>query len=202
MDHHNTSTMTADADMLTAQRAKSGLLVFTPKLELIHMNEEASVLSTYINQTQTTHVVTGILPQEILAFCGEIIQRLTNHRDFKEWEHFELRRVIDGVEFPVLLRGFGLPDPGSHQPRVLIIMERVSLRNKFRVEPSMSRYHLTEREEEVLEELAKGFTNKEIANKLGITENTVKEHIKRLMQKMNTTTRTGLLSRMLHAASE
>ena len=66
----------------------------------------------------------------------------------------------------------------------------------------MSCYHLTEREEEVLEELAKGFTNKEIANTLGITENTVKEHIKRLMQKMNTTTRTGLLSRMLHAVSE
>jgi DNA-binding CsgD family transcriptional regulator len=201
MDYQN-ATMTADADTLAAQRGKSGVLVFTPTLELIHMNEEALVLSSYINQTQTDYVVTGILPQEILAFCEEIIQRLTNHHDFKEWEYFELRRVIDGTEFPVLLRGFGLPDPGSRQPRVLILMERVSLRNKFRIEPSMSRYHLTEREEEVLDELAKGFTNKEIANKLGITENTVKEHIKRLMQKMNTTTRTGLLSRILHAASE
>ena len=171
-------------------------------MELIHMNEEALILSSYINRTRTSCVAVGLVPQEVLVFCGDIVQRLTNHRDSKEWEHFELRRIVEGAEFPVLLRGFGLPDPNSHHPRVLIIMERVCVRSKFRIEPAMSCYHLTEREEEVLEELAKGFTNKEIANTLGITENTVKEHIKRLMQKMNTTTRTGLLSRMLHAVSE
>jgi DNA-binding CsgD family transcriptional regulator len=202
MDDKAMGTIAGHADTITAQRAKSGLLVFTAKMELLHMNEEALMLSNYITKTQTGYVAAGLVPQEVTAFCGDIVQQLKNHRDSKEWEHFELRRVVEGVEFPVLLRGFGLPDPNSHQPRILIIMERVCLRSKFRIEPAMSCYHLTEREEEVLAELAKGFTNKEIANKLGITENTVKEHIKRLMQKMNTTTRTGLLSRMLHAVSE
>ena len=42
-----------------------------------------------------------------------------------------------------------------------------------------------------------GFTNKEISNRLNLSEYTVKEHLKRIMQKTKTTTRTGLLARMI-----
>ena len=42
-----------------------------------------------------------------------------------------------------------------------------------------------------------GFTNKEIATRLNLSEYTVKEHLKRIMQKTKTTTRTGLLARMV-----
>ena len=42
-----------------------------------------------------------------------------------------------------------------------------------------------------------GFTNKEIANRLNLSEYTIKEHLKRIMQKTKTTTRTGLLARMI-----
>ena len=52
---------------------------------------------------------------------------------------------------------------------------------------------LTNREQSVVENLAKGWTNKEIANALHITEQTVKEHIKHIMRKTNSTTRTGVL---------
>jgi hypothetical protein len=40
--------MTPDADILSSQRMKSRPLVFTTTLELIHLNEEALVLSSYI----------------------------------------------------------------------------------------------------------------------------------------------------------
>jgi hypothetical protein len=42
-----------------------------------------------------------------------------------------------------------------------------------------------------------GFTNKEIANRMNLSEYTVKEHLKRIMHKTKTTTRTGLLARMI-----
>jgi len=42
-----------------------------------------------------------------------------------------------------------------------------------------------------------GFTNKEIANRLNLSKYTVKEHLKRIMQKTKTSTRTGLLARMI-----
>ena len=59
------------------------------------------------------------------------------------------------------------------------------------------RYHLTEREQMVIIYLMLGFTNKEIANRINLSEYTVKEHLKRIMHKTQTTTRTGLLARMI-----
>lgn len=44
---------------------------------------------------------------------------------------------------------------------------------------------LTSREEEVLHFLSKGFTNKEIANKLFISEKTVKSHLNQIFKKFN-----------------
>jgi two-component system, NarL family, response regulator len=49
---------------------------------------------------------------------------------------------------------------------------------------------LTKREMEVLQLIAKGFSNKEIGIKLGITENTVKAYIKNMLAKLNVTDRT------------
>jgi DNA-binding NarL/FixJ family response regulator len=44
---------------------------------------------------------------------------------------------------------------------------------------------LSPREQEVLELLTKGLTNKEIGNKLGITENTIKNHLKNILAKLH-----------------
>ncbi|MBI3151880.1 MAG: response regulator [Chloroflexi bacterium] len=50
---------------------------------------------------------------------------------------------------------------------------------------------LTEREREVLELLARGLTNKEIAEKLVITTNTVKRHLKAIFEKLDVHTRSA-----------
>lgn len=49
---------------------------------------------------------------------------------------------------------------------------------------------LTERETEVLRELARGKSNKEIANSLFISETTAKTHVKNVMQKLGVPSRT------------
>lgn len=49
---------------------------------------------------------------------------------------------------------------------------------------------LTTREEEVLNELAKGLANKEIAEILNITEHTVKDHLKNILAKLRVADRT------------
>ncbi|HSD46921.1 MAG TPA: response regulator transcription factor, partial [Pyrinomonadaceae bacterium] len=54
----------------------------------------------------------------------------------------------------------------------------------------MSDETLTEREVEVLREVAGGNKNREIANKLFISEETVKVHIKHIMEKLGAADRT------------
>ena len=56
---------------------------------------------------------------------------------------------------------------------------------------------LTDREREVLDLLARGMTNKEIAEKLVITINTVKRHLKAVFEKLGVHTRSGAAARAL-----
>jgi two-component system nitrate/nitrite response regulator NarL len=61
------------------------------------------------------------------------------------------------------------------------------------INPSLSQVEeevsLTEREREILECLANGLNNKTIARKLGISDTTVKVHIKHLLSKLKLTSR-------------
>jgi len=55
---------------------------------------------------------------------------------------------------------------------------------------------LTDREHEVLDLLAQGLTNKEIAEKLVITTNTVKRHLKAIFEKLNVHTRSAATAKV------
>ena len=76
------------------------------------------------------------------------------------------RRLLDHV-VPTLS-----PTPGEHDPRLAL---------------------LTEREREVLEQVASGATNAEIAKTLFMAEGTVKTHIGRLLTKLHARDRVGLV---------
>lgn len=58
---------------------------------------------------------------------------------------------------------------------------------------------LTERQLEVLRLLASGVSNKEIASKLGLTENTVKVHLAHCYRVLRVTTRTAAVRKALRA---
>ena len=58
---------------------------------------------------------------------------------------------------------------------------------------------LTDRERDVLELLAKGYTNRQIADQLGITANTVKKHVDHILQKLQVSTRAAAVAVALRA---
>lgn len=64
------------------------------------------------------------------------------------------------------------------------------------LQTSIEDYRITRRQKDVVKGLILGCTNKEIAVALGTAEQTIKEHIKHLMKKTGTTTRTGILSKL------
>ena len=60
-----------------------------------------------------------------------------------------------------------------------------------------TRYRLTEREHEVLRGIAIGLTNKELAQRMNITPNTVKTFLRLVMVKMRVTRRSGVVAKLL-----
>jgi DNA-binding CsgD family transcriptional regulator len=57
---------------------------------------------------------------------------------------------------------------------------------------------LTAREQEVLELMASGATNSQIARELVVSEGTVKSHVKRILRKLHVSNRAGAVARYLH----
>ena len=55
--------------------------------------------------------------------------------------------------------------------------------------PSLRLHKLTEREREVVIALARGLSNKEIAQELNLAESTIKIHIQGILRKLNLTSR-------------
>ncbi|MDQ2835326.1 MAG: response regulator transcription factor [Acidobacteriota bacterium] len=62
----------------------------------------------------------------------------------------------------------------------------------------MSRSTLTPREIEIVSIVAKGLTNKEIGSVLHISENTVRNHINSIMEKLEVSGRTEAATSALH----
>jgi DNA-binding NarL/FixJ family response regulator len=54
----------------------------------------------------------------------------------------------------------------------------------------MTRANLTARELEILKILTKGLTNKQIGSALGISDNTVRNHINKIIEKLEVSDRT------------
>jgi len=86
----------------------------------------------------------------------------------------------------------------TSRPMLIDAIRRVQ-RGETSVPPGMSqklvekmnRPELTERQFEILKLIAEGGTNKDIGNRLGITEGTVKSHVKSLLEKMKAPGRTA-----------
>jgi len=184
-------------ETLVEQRVGPGILLLSPAVQLMHMNPQAWELCGKIMRAQHGKVATGVLPTAVTELCAEVITVLQVRTVAKDWEQVQIRRLVSPPNPPVHLRAFGFPDrDGAQLARILILMEEVAQRKERGPEKARERFQLTARQHAVIRYLARGQTNKEIANALKITEQTVKEHIKHIMDKTRSTTRTGILARI------
>jgi len=98
-------------------------------------------------------------------------------------------------------RAFSLNDrrpKSGDAPVVALLFER---REPLGFYASRVAFHfrLTQREQETLKYVMQGLTNKEIANQMGISPNTVKAFLKLIMTKMGVPTRSAIVGKAIAA---
>ena len=79
----------------------------------------------------------------------------------------------------------------------MVIIERCKPRRNIDIEKVKAKFNLAKREAEVVEGIVKGFTNREIASALFLSEYTVKDYIKKIMNKLGVTCRTLIFCRVI-----
>ena len=161
------------------------------------MNPEAEALMGQILGARNGNGTTDAFPKEVLDMRMDLQKALQDKQQPEDCEHLEFRRVTGNIEVPVLLRGFLLPDPHrSQNTRFLILMEKIGRESRVIPSQAKERFHLTDREQDIVKQIADGRTNKEIAKELSISEHTVKEHVRHLLKKTKTSTRTAILAQI------
>jgi len=182
--------------------SSNGVIFFTSMGQLLFMNKEAQVCIRQLQPLATRENGACLIPHEVHSVVRDLISRLMECDHPKDCESIQVERLSFSSDQRLLLRGFCIPDePITRNSRLLVIIEKLHQKLECPDPNVQHRYHLTEREQMVIIYLMLGFTNKEIANRLNLSEYTVKEHLKRIMQKTKTTTRTGLLARMIFPTS-
>ncbi|MGH7909986.1 MAG: response regulator transcription factor [Thermodesulfobacteriota bacterium] len=204
-------------DNLIRQRGSLGILVLALPARLLQMSHRAWDLIRQIHDDELANgegkskTAKGLLPTALLQICRETFGHLQSRTTTKDWEQFEVRQIIGAPNNPMLIRGFGVPDRrGSEHARIIVILEALGRQEKESKrseeheqgngevnEQTKERFQFTDRQQEVAKCLARGWTNKEIATDLGIALPTVKEHVRHIMEKTESNTRTGVLMRIL-----
>jgi DNA-binding CsgD family transcriptional regulator len=174
-----------------------GLLVFTGSLQLVFINREAWELSSRLTQCSNGLVAQGVLPAEVTELSERSCRLLRERGDGKDCAQLQLVRVSRPSSESVLFRAVGIPHAdGLQRSLILIFMEAIGRQEGGIAKQVKWKFGLSDRQAAVVEHLLEGLTNKEIANRLGIAEQTVKDHMKRVMEKTRTTTRTGALMQL------
>ncbi len=184
-------------EAIAERRSIPGVLLLSGVGDVLFMNAEAEVLSRQIIGARFGSGAQEVLPSEILDLAVAL-QRLANNRGrpSSERQH-ELRRVTGDLESPVLLRGFLLaPHSEKDDASMLILMEKIGRERRLVPQQAKEQFHLTDREVEIVKYISEGWTNKEIAQHLEISEHTVKEHVRHLLKKTKSTTRTAILAQI------
>ena len=186
---HNSPASQADA---------SALMIFSCTGQLVFRNRDAQILHRQFEPYTTKAGGTSLIPEEVHAVVREVISQLIHCEHPKDCETIQVERLCFTGDQRLLLRGVCIPDaPVVSNGHILIVMEKLNKKSTCPDVNIQQQYHLTDREQMVIIYLMLGFTNKEIANRLNLSEYTVKEHLKRIMLKTTTNTRTGLLARMI-----
>jgi DNA-binding CsgD family transcriptional regulator len=182
-------------DSIAENRRCPGILLFSSSGRVLWAERRAWELCRALKDRSDS--AQGAIPRSVKAICAKVLGLLKDHGRERTIEHFRVRQLVKGSGLNLLVCGYGLPSASMSGCRILVLIEQIGRRGEAAAEQAKELYRLTRREVEVVNNLLKGWSNKEIANELKLTEQTVKEHLQRIMAKTRTTSRTGILARVL-----
>jgi len=173
---------------IVKSRLNPGLLIFDPQNRLAYSNRAAL---DYLPGLRKRKV-----PPEILDLCQSLRGGRRSRSPREEGAHC---LVVDGLSgFPISLRAFPLKEgiAGKAMMFVLVLVEKIVDRHLAELDfKKIGNDHgLSKRETEVLELISQGLSNVDIARRLFISEYTVKDHLKKIMSKMDVGSRSGIIA--------
>jgi len=181
---------------LIRKRQSPGILILDREGQLRYSNQEVLLLLPDLLKTDCDGNPQIHIPAEILRICT-LAQGLPVLGEGEMSRNVETycSLMVGGEEQVFSLRAFIVGGVGSKREEgfVMILVERVVEKHTYDFDKVQKEYQLSAREMDVIKSLAQGLSNKDIAEKLYISEHTVKDHLKNIMAKMQVSSRNEIL---------
>jgi DNA-binding NarL/FixJ family response regulator len=176
---------------IISKRITSGVVVINETNEILYLNQEAqSILSTFNADNVSSDKNPADISKAIVDSIRESLGSLTDTAS--ACIH------CNNSNNTYALRAIPLHQPNQKGKRcILVLIEGITIQHKFDLKAVQKKFGLTKRETEVTFCLTKGLTNKEIANTLSLSPETVHDYVKQIMKKLKTTTRAGIVGTIL-----
>lgn len=165
---------------ILSRRSSPGIAIFSIDGRLMYISNEA------LNMIPEP----GRLIEDFKTFCKDIGNNPDKLKEKKDFIFNYSDQAYAARTFPINVHS---EDKPSH---LMILIERVTERREIDIKRAKEKYRLTKRELEIVKFISQGLSNKEIADKLNITENTVKDHIKNIMEKMDVHSRAEIIAKL------
>jgi DNA-binding CsgD family transcriptional regulator len=170
-----------------ASKASEGFLLLDSSLHPIFVNRVAAEILCYPAKPETRKALDAFLSEKVQT---TLVARRGSADATLVSEFQSGRRRYQCRAYRVDGHGSGKPH-GS----VAVLLERLAAPGSFSLGLASERFHLTSREQEVLQHLLVGRTTKEIATGMDISPHTVKAFLRMIMVKMGVSTRSGIVGK-------
>jgi DNA-binding CsgD family transcriptional regulator len=176
----------------------TGIILLDKNLKTIYMNQKARKLLRYFNASGKVDQKTMQLDSKLLEDCRKLQAKLikfpTNSTVIPE------KRVIKGRDkkrFNLTSKTFDPQQGWDSSCAFMICIEELSESNDIKWKRFMKYFHLSPREIDVLPYLFSGLKNAEIAEKLFVSEITIKKHLQSIYAKVGVKNRTSLINKIV-----
>jgi DNA-binding CsgD family transcriptional regulator len=169
-----------------------GLIVVDASLRLLFSNHEAITILSYPSSASQNHF--DVLRRTLRGSLLRSRLSSTNHNDAYSVIQFKSgRRTYFCRAFPLDRDAKGSNRADS---AILVVLEREVPRS-LALSYISEQLHLTHREQEAVALLMQGLGNKEIAEHMGISTNTVKAFLRTVTTKMDVSGRSAIVNKVL-----
>jgi DNA-binding CsgD family transcriptional regulator len=174
---------------------RPGLIIVDASFAVVAYNGEALQILAYPDPPSQIGQVDNWLAHKVRT---DLARRQAPPRFVEEFR--SARRKYLCRSFPVDLKAHKSNGSSSGGGALHLVMLERKSNDTVKLTQISQRFGLTAREEETVRHLLKGFTSKEIAQRMEISPNTVKAFLRLVMVKMNVSTRSGIIGQIVDAS--
>ena len=170
---------------------RPGLIVVDGSLGVVACNGEALQILAYPDQPEKIRHLDSWLSNKIRA---DLVGRQSPPKFVEGFR--SARRMYMCRSFQLDVRSGHTNGSGNGGGLLIVMLERRS-NDAAKITEISERFGLTAREQETVQYLLQGLTSKEIAQRMKISPNTVKAFLRLVMVKMDVSTRSGIIGRIV-----